>query len=342
MVGGATAAQLVANYVEALAIRRKTHQMGAVFGGRMPCSSAFVPGGCADQVTTTKISTFRSLLSEVTTFINTKLVADSATLYNLAALQPYKTIGRGCGNLLAYGVFDLDTAGTSKLLRRGRYTDNAVNTSSTAVVSTQILEHVGYSRYSSASKLNPASGATTPWFDKPNAYSWIKAPRYAGKVHEVGPLARMWVNGDYRKGISVLDRIYARALEAQKIANAMSGWLGQLTAGGATQTARNVPASGTGIGWTEAPRGAVGHWLTISNSLINQYQVLSPTGWNASPKDDGGVAGPIEQALVGTPVKDVNSPIELLRVVHSFDPCLACSVHLARPGEKARKFVVIR
>jgi hydrogenase large subunit len=145
----------------------------------------------------------------------------------------------------------------------------------------------------------------------------------------------MWVNGDYRYGISAMDRIVARALETEKVANAMDGWLNQLVPGTSPYTYKATPATGTGMGLTEAARGALGHWIQIGSSKLTQYQVVSPTGWNASPMDDSGQHGAMEQALIGTPVKDLKNPIELLRVVHSFDPCLACSVHLVRPGKKA-------
>ena len=192
-----------------------------------------------------------------------------------------------------------------------------------------------YSYYTPESgNLNPAVGVTLPQEDKSGAYSWIKAPRYLKLVHEVGPLARMWINGDYRRGISVLDREMARALEAQKIAGAMDAWLNLLAPGKATRTTTTMPATGSGIGMTEAARGALGHWIQIRNSVIDRYQILTPTAWNASPMDDNGYRGAIEQALIGTPVVDIKQPIELLRVIHSFDPCLACSVHTVRPSGK--------
>ncbi|MHB1038103.1 MAG: nickel-dependent hydrogenase large subunit [Pirellulales bacterium] len=335
MIGGTTAATLVGHYVQALAIRRKAHQIGAIFGGKLPCSPKFVPGGCAELVTAQRISAFGTLLAEVLSFIRTVYLPD---VQALASLFPnYATIGKGCGNLLAYGVFDLDANGTAKLLKRGRYTNGAYGT----VTPENITEYVKYSRYTPASgNVNPSVGVTVPQEVKLGAYSWIKAPRYLQAVHEVGALARMWVNGDYRKGISVMDRHAARAQEAEKIAVAMGDWLKQLVPGGPTQTPFTPPQSASGIGWTEAPRGALGHWLQITNGLISRYQVLSPTGWNASPMDDFGLGGAIEQALVGTPVADPKQPIELLRVVHSFDPCLSCSVHAIRPAEERHLQVI--
>jgi hydrogenase large subunit len=101
--------------------------------------------------------------------------------------------------------------------------------------------------------------------------------------------------------------------------------------------------SGSGIGLTEAPRGALGHWMQFSGARITRYQVLTPTCWNASPRDDAGVPGALEQALVGTRVADPARPIELTRIVHSFDPCTGCSVHVMSPEKGIdHEFVVAR
>jgi hydrogenase large subunit len=331
MIKGSAAAALVGNYVQALSIRRKAHQMGALFGGRLPCSPIFLPGGCTDPVDAASITSFRTLLTEITSFINSVMLPDVNAV--AATFPQYGSIGKGCGNMLAYGVFDLNAAGTTKLLARGRYTDGAFADVNTA----DITEYVKHSWYTAASgKRNPSVGLTTPSVGKAGAYSWLKAPRYQDKPHEVGALARMWVNGDYRNGISVVDRLAARTLEAKKIALAMNGWLSELVPGQPVYKKSSVPASGFGIGLTEAPRGALGHWVQISRSKIYRYQMVTPTGWNASPRDDFEVAGPIEQALIGTPVADESQPIEVLRVVHSFDPCLSCAVHVVRPGRRAR------
>jgi hydrogenase large subunit len=334
MIKGATAATLVGHYVKALEMRRKAHQMGAILGGRMPCSPVFVQGGATENPTAQQITNFRTLLTELKQFIDGTLVPD--VLAVAQTFPEYYNIGQGCRNLLAYGVFDLDAAGTTKLLRRGRYT----NGQSLTVNPADITESVRYSRYSSASGLNPSAGATTPSATKAGAYSWLKAPRYLNLVHEVGPLARMWVNGDYTRGISALDRIAARAYETKKVADAMDGWLSQIVIGGAVYQYGATPASATGIGLTEAARGALGHWITISGGNISRYQIVTPTNWNASPRDDSNQLGPIEQAMVGTPVADIKHPIEILRVIHSFDPCLACAVHIVRPGKVTPEMII--
>jgi hydrogenase large subunit len=337
MVGGETAQALVGHYVQALEMRRKAHQMGAIFGAKLPCTSTFVPGGCTEVVTEEKQTAFLALLNEIRDFINFSYVPDVLAVADL--FPKYFEIGKGCGNLLAYGVFDLDAGGDSKLLSRGRYTNGQLFSD---VDPAQITEYVKHSWYTSkCGKLPPEEGETEPQIQKPNAYSWIKSPRYQDVVHETGPLARMWVNGDYTHGISALDRIAARALECQKVANAMTAWVGELTAGGPVYEYSEIPESAFGVGLTEAPRGALGHWIEISGSKISRYQVITPTAWNASPRDDSGERGPIEEALIGTPVKEIEQPIEVLRVVHSFDPCIACAVHLVSPeGQNLGRFHV--
>jgi hydrogenase large subunit len=191
-----------------------------------------------------------------------------------------------------------------------------------------IVEQAKYSWYDDSSGgLNPSQGVTKPNPDKADAYSWLKSPRYSGVPYEVGPLARMWVNGDYRRGISVMDRHQARAHEASKIAHAMLDWLSQINTSASVYTSYTIPQASTGIGLTEAPRGALGHWLKISNKAIASYQILTPTCWNCSPRDNAGTPGPLEKALEGTPVADSAQPLEVLRVVQSYDPCLSCAVH---------------
>ena len=329
MLTGPAAAALAAHYRTALAIRRKAHQMGAIFGGKLPCVSSFVVGGCTDQVTAKKIQDFRALLAEIRAFIDDVYLPDAAAL--AAAFPSYYSLGAGPGNLLAFGVFDLDASGATKLLGPGRYTKGVPGTFNAA----QITEDITYGRYNGADDLNPAVGVTQPNPDKPGAYTWLKAPRYSNQPYELGPLARMWVNGRYTNGISAMDRIMARAAETKFVADAMDGWLDQLEPGQPAYTPSEIAASATSAGLTEAPRGGLGHWMDVTNHVISRYQVVTPTSWNAAPKDHQNQRGPMEEALLGVPVPEITKPVEVLRIIHSFDPCLACAVHLLRPGEKA-------
>jgi hydrogenase large subunit len=150
----------------------------------------------------------------------------------------------------------------------------------------------------------------------------------------------MWASGYYQSGVSVMDRHLSRAQEALKIAEAMAKWVNELNPAAPVYYPYTVPASGSGVGLTEAARGALGHWINISGGKTANYQIITPTCWNASPKDETNKRGPLEEALIGTPVENPDEPIEVVRVIHSFDPCLSCAVHVMRPSEKARIFTL--
>lgn len=326
----------VAHYLEALKIRIIPHEMRTLFAGKAPHHVGFVPGGVTQKPTVDNIKSFLWRLRKVQDFINSVYVPDVMAI--ASAYSDYKKIGVGHKNLLAYGVFDLDSTGKTKLFKRGRYTGGKL----LDVDAAKITEDVKYSWYEDkTSGKGPADAATEPQPHKPQAYSWVKAPRYDGAPYEVGPLARMWINGDYKEGISVIDRHAARALETQKVANVMEGWLTQLKLDKPIWAECSVPESADGHGMVEAPRGALGHWIRIRNHKIENYQCVVPSTWNTSPRDDKGVRGPVEQALIDTPVADTDNPVEVLRVVRSFDPCLACAVHLIEPNGRMKKFRVV-
>jgi Ni,Fe-hydrogenase I large subunit len=213
----------------------------------------------------------------------------------------------------------------------------------------KIEEDTGSSWLSSPSGLHPAKGQTSPAPGKQGAYSWVKAPRYAGKVVEVGPLARTMIThlsganpalSSLLTGAlshldltasamsSVMGRHLARAIETRLIAERCAVWLDALDPGRSGMSpSYQIPESGHGVGLVEAPRGALGHWIDIAQKTISHYECVVPTTWNCSPRDDRGQPGALEQALVGITLADQANPIEAMRVVRSFDPCLACAVH---------------
>jgi hydrogenase large subunit len=140
------------------------------------------------------------------------------------------------------------------------------------------------------------------------------------------------VLGQFGAGVdalySVLGRHAARAVEAKIVGDSMVDWLTALKPAEPAIVESNIPEQGEGAGLSEAPRGAVGHWITVKDRKIDRYQVIAPTAWNGSPKDDKDQPGAIEQAIIGTKVKDKDNPFELVRIVRAFDPCIACAVHL--------------
>ena len=323
---------LVNNYVQALTMRRKADQMTAIFGGKVPHPPAYISGGFTCTPRQERIDMFNSFLAELIPFIQNKYIPDVKLL---AAKYPdYFTYGKGYGNLMSFGVFDLDISGNDRLLAQGHIENSSSNVMPLDV--NQISEHVSHSWFENGPAENPAFGKTIPVNPKDNAYSWLKAPRYSDLPYEVGPLARMWVNGDYQNGISTMDRHLARAYECLKVAQAMQAWVNELEPTGAVYNEPTLPDSATAYGLTEAPRGSLGHWLEITNGKLSRYQVISPTTWNCSPRDNAGILGPIEQAILGTPVENPNQPIEVMRIIHSFDPCLDCATHVITPGKEAK------
>jgi Ni,Fe-hydrogenase I large subunit len=228
--------------------------------------------------------------------------------------------------------------------------------------------------------LHPSRGETAPKYSGPkppfefldtNAkYSWLKAPRYEDMPMEVGPLSRMLiayaknasgvrpvVDGVLKQlGVgaealfSTLGRIAARAIESAVISKQLPNWLNQLEENirrGDYAIHNNEfwnpstwPKEAMGFGHHEAPRGSLGHWVHIKDGVIKNYQAVVPSTWNAGPRDAKGQRGAYEASLIGTPVANPEQPVEILRTVHSFDPCLACAVHVMDP--KGREYANIR
>jgi hydrogenase large subunit len=200
--------------------------------------------------------------------------------------------------------------------------------------------------------------------DTDGKYSWLKAPRYSDVPAEVGALARMLVA--YAAGhtrvrdvvgqvlgalgvgpealFSTLGRVAARGVETLVIAEKMQDWITELETNmnsgnlaihnGTRWDPSTWPAQAMGWGATEAPRGALGHWVRIQNGTIQNYQCVVATIWNGSPRDAQGQRGPWEEALIGTPVVDPAKPVEVLRTIHSFDPCMACAVHVVDANQR--------
>jgi hydrogenase large subunit len=326
-VDQATADLFLGHYLEAINVRRQCHEMGALFGGKLPHPPAYIAGGFTAVPSADKLATFASHLDAILEFIETRYLPDAERLASL--YSDYFLIGRGYGNLLCYGSFEQNDSGTSKLFPAGRI-ENGSGTLKT-MEETEITEDATRAWYASGSgPLHPAVGETIPQYPKADAYGWLKAPRYSGAPYECGPLARMWVKGEYTNGVSVMDRIRARAYEARLLATEMKTWLSGVVVDSAVYATWTNPVEATALGLIEAPRGALGHWIGISGGKISHYQVITPTCWTISPRDGIGQLGPLEQALMGTPIADVNHPVEALRVIHSVDPCLDCATHVVK------------
>jgi Ni,Fe-hydrogenase I large subunit len=231
-----------------------------------------------------------------------------------------------------------------------------------------VTENVTHSWYEGSGSRHPFDGETRPHYTGPeppyeqltveDKYSWLKAPRYQGAAMEVGPLARMLVGyasgrEDVKKAVdgvletlkapatalfSTLGRTAARGIETLLMVNHMGAWLDRLRANmergslqmhdGSKWEPSTWQQPARGFGRHEAPRGGLGHWIEIDGNVIRQYQVIAPSTWNASPRDEKDQRGAYEAALVGHELADPTRPLEILRTIHSFDPCLACAVQV--------------
>jgi hydrogenase large subunit len=184
-------------------------------------------------------------------------------------------------------------------------------------------------------QLPPAEGVTLPQANKEAAYTWCKAPRLDGDVVETGALARQLVDGHAlirelvaNSGGNVRNRVIARLLETARVLIAMEDWVRALKPGTPFCHHGSMPAEARGVGLAEAARGSLGHWLHVYKGRILNYQIISPTTWNFSPRDGQGTPGALEQALVGTPVAQGDEdPVLVQHIVRSFDPCMVCTVH---------------
>jgi len=358
-----------AHYLEALRQQARTARMHAIFGAKNPHLQSLVVGGvsCAADLNPDRVSEFLYLWKETMAFVNNVYIPDL-----LAVAGFYKDWGAigGTTNFLCYGEFPQSAKEPESLFfpRGAIFKRNLAKVEN--VDPAKITEHVKHSWYEGDGALNPAQGETKPKYSKLDTngeYSWMKAPRYNGEPMEVGPLARVLVA--YAKGheptkkavdgvlkklaipkealFSTLGRTAARAIETQIIGEAMEGWIMQLVENlkkGDTKTFEpyQMPESAQGMGLNDVPRGALGHWIEIKEKKIANYQLVVPSTWNLGPRCAANKPGPVEEALIGTPVADPKRPVEILRTVHSFDPCIACGVHVIDPhSNEVYKFRVV-
>lgn len=360
-----TVATLVLHYIKALEIQAKAKKMSAIFGGKQPHQSSIIPTGVTLFPSLEQRALYRGILDELSEFVNTVYVPDVLSLgINELFEFAQSDVGVGYQNYLSYGGFTEkqgDLLYPAGVIINGIMQDDDLNT-----IEANIAEDVSNAWYKEDAAGHPSVSRQEFNLDK-QAYSFVKAPRYNNQPMEVGPLARMiittrqinhptYAHQSVQKFIELLEagvkpgvvaRHAARALETQILCDAMYGWLDELEnlASNGDSVIQDKehwspPVSGQGEGLSEAPRGALGHWIKINDSKIGNYACVVPTTWNASPKDDSGFNGPIEEALIGCPVSDSENPINIGRVVRSFDPCLACAVHVLSPEGKLNSFKI--
>lgn len=345
---------VTAHYLAALKKQATAAKMMAVLGGKNPHPQSTVVGGvtCGGELSSDRLNSFRAYLEETRHFVNTVYLPD---LTVIAARYPgWKSLG-SFPNVLACGEFPLGPDLPADLFMPRGVIFNGDIFNVQWLDPSLISEHVARSWYTGTTDYHPEVGETVPAYtgmDLNDRYSWLKAPRHGGEAMEVGPLARVLVGYGLGQAefvnavqgflqttglqeadlLSTLGRTAARGIETAIIGDAMVGWLDRLEnnlmLGNTTIFQRYSLGTSSGTGFLEAPRGTLGHWLHLQDSTIENYQMVVPTTWNLGPRCATGIPGPLEQALVGIPVADPANPVEVIRVIHSFDPCIACGVHV--------------
>jgi hydrogenase large subunit len=348
----------VKHYIDALAMQAKARNMGAIFGGRQPHYQSIVVGGFTQLPDVNQVARFRAMLDEQAKFVNEVYIPD-VLAFGTGPLLPLATAGVGGGhyNYMSYGSFSVDKEGKDLVFPPGVI--EGLNPAKIKVAPfdpKKVTESVKYSWYREKKPQHPYTGEQVFDLDKKDAYTFIKAPRYGGQAMEVGPLARMLVAknpdllGLVAKGVKpgAVARHAARAIETKLVVDACYKWL-DLLMSEMTKPGFKIhdtehyepPDYGMGAGFFEAPRGALGHWVKVKNKKIENYQAVVPSTWNASPRCENKVRGQYEESLIGAPVPDPDNPINVVRVVRSFDPCLACAVHIIDPrSNEIKKFLV--
>lgn len=348
----------VKHYIDALYMQAKARNMGAIFGGRQPHYQSIVVGGFTQLPDANQVTRFRAMLDEQAKFVNEVYIPD-VLAFGTGPLFPLAKAGVGGGhyNYLSYGAFELDPAGKNLVFPAGVITGlDPANIKVDGFDPNEVTESVKHSWYKDTKPKHPYEGETEYDLDKKDGYSFVKAPRYNGKAMEVGPLARMLVakNSDILglvgKGVKpgAVARHAARAFETKLVVDACYKWIDQLFAemnkpGFKIHDAAHYepPKKAMGAGFYEAPRGALGHWVKIKDKKIDNYQAVVPSTWNASPRCEKKQRGQYEESLIGAPVPDPDNPINVVRIIRSFDPCLACAIHLIDPKtNEIKKFLV--
>jgi Ni,Fe-hydrogenase I large subunit len=341
----------------ARALREREVILGVLglFAGKWPNSLAIQPGGTTRPVEASEIRRAHGLLGAYVKFVEEQVIgceldewlalrsvsdlerwlepgphlgSDLGTFVSLSFRHGLEKIGAWPARFLSSGGWP-NPAG-EHLFKPGFHDGEAHAFDPERI--TEALKHSWYDPRTDG--LVPFDAQTEPAPERPEAYSWAKAPRYAGQPAETGPLARLVNARDplledllAKHGPCVLVRELARLHEALRLLREVGVWLSQVDPEEPFYQEPPRAQSGSGLGLVEAPRGVLGHWLKVEEGKIQNYQIITPTGWNLSPRDSADRPGPLEAALVGAPVPDPDHPAAIAHVVKSFDPCLFCTVH---------------
>ncbi|NML15715.1 nickel-dependent hydrogenase large subunit [Azohydromonas caseinilytica] len=341
----------------AIAARQRWFRLLGTLGGKWPHTHAIHPGGCTRAVEPSERIRLLAQMREFRDFLQQQLfgapLEEVAALQNETALRAWLAggergdfgfflriaqalrldlLGPGPGRFLSYGAW-LRSDGTHEVPRGVWDADLRTLQPLDLAAITEDATHAWLA--DAGGPLHPRQGLTQPDADKPEAYTWNKAPRLGGRVVECGAVARQLAAGHplvvdavRRCGGTVYTRALARLLELARVVPLMEQWLRALRPGEPWCAEVTLPEEGHGVGLVEAARGSLGHWIEVRRGRLASYQIVAPTSWNFSPRDAAGTPGALEAALEGVPVRAGEAtPVAVQHVVRSFDPCMVCTVH---------------
>jgi quinone-reactive Ni/Fe-hydrogenase large subunit len=349
---------MISHYLEALKFQTKISKAIAIFGGKTPHPQSIVVGGItsvADMLNPQRLNDYLFVIKEAKEFIDRAYIPDAKLLASAYRDEIKAGVGRANGNFMSVGGYEFE--GEQRLFCSGViYGHDFENIQE--FDESKISEEVDRAWYKGDkvfyTDLNEDGSLKTEKND--DKYSWIKAPRYDGKVMESGPLARVLIS--YKKenkliksfvnefledtNLELIDlsttvgRNGARAIETSYICEYIFKLVSRLiqnikyydTETWTKYDFESLNKDTKGRALLEVPRGTLSHFVSIKEQKIDNYSVIAPTTWNATPKNFDGVRGAYEEALIGVKIQDTTKPLEVLRVLHSFDPCLACAVHI--------------
>jgi len=328
------------------------HIMG-ILAGKWPHSMVFQPGGVSKTVSLSEQIKLLGIMANFKSYLEQVVFGDKleniANLQNQTELENWQhrhsfshsdfsmflgisndlslsEFGASSGQLLAFPAFEQDN---NNYYRGGVFLDNQIQ----ALATSNIVEHHDFAKLY-GDKFSPVSGLTQPDINKKDAYTWCKAPRYDNKVMETGSLARQFINGESlalslvnSTGTNIHNRMILRLVELAKLTLQIENWIKDIEPKNTFCHQIKMPKEGQGIGLSEAARGSLGHWLTVENGKISNYQLVAPTSWNFSPRDNQGIPGALEQSLAKLPYQSEQDKQMLQHIIRSFDPCMLCTVH---------------
>jgi uptake hydrogenase large subunit len=339
-------------------VRIPAHTIIAKFGGRFPHPNHTVPGGVTYFPKSSDIFEIKSILKGIIETVEKEVlngfkledvlnVKSLNTLLELMKNEQFQNsdLGAFIQYALDIGLHTLGEGSPQKFISAGfgKRSDGSMLFKSGYLEKgkyhkldpTHITEDTKYAYYETDKEWkHPREGVTKPEIRKEGAYSWIKAPRYFGHAVEAGPLARQMVNKNpliteltNKFGTNTFTRTIARLYEIVAVLNELPKWVEELDVTKPFCSPIKELETGKGEGIVEAPRGIIGHWIDVQDGVIKNYQIITPTTWNCSPKDSNGEHSVCEQALIGVTLESKDSILEAGHIVRSFDPCISCSIH---------------